>query len=243
MSETLFISDCHLDASRPDLTQHFIEFIKTRASKARVLYILGDLFEVWLGDDDPAEELNPIFEALQTLSKTTKVYFMAGNRDFLVGEKLAQKLNIELIQEPTIITLGQHKTALLHGDSLCTDDVDYQNFKSIVRTKEWQQNFINKPLTERQQIAKQLRKDSKKATLNKVLEITDVNQESVIEFFKMHHVTQIIHGHTHRPAIHQLNNLKRYVLGDWNPFASYLEWDEKQLTMHDGRINEQIQLK
>lgn len=236
MSETLFISDCHLDASRPELSQHFIEFIKTRAAKARVLYILGDLFEVWLGDDDPAAWLSPVFEAVHTLSKTTKIYFMVGNRDFLVGERLAHKINIELIQEPSIITLNDRRTALLHGDSLCSDDVDYQKFKALVRSKAWQCVFLAKPLLERQQIAHQLRKDSQQATKNKPLKISDVNQQSVTDYFKHYNVSQIIHGHTHRPAIHQHKHLMRYVLGDWQPQASYLQWDGKALTLHDFRV-------
>ncbi len=236
MSETLFISDCHLDVSRPEITQHFIEFIKTRASKARVLYILGDLFEVWLGDDDPAEELNPIFDALFNLSKNTKIFFMVGNRDFLVGEQLAKKINLEILNEPTFITLNQRKTALLHGDSLCTDDVDYQKFKTLVRTNAWQHEFLSKPLSERQDIANQLRKTSKEATQQKQNNITDVNQQSVLDYFKTHDVTQIIHGHTHRPAIHVIENLTRIVLGDWQPTASYLSWDEQTLSLNDPRV-------
>jgi len=238
MSETLFISDCHLDASRPEITQHFVEFIKTRASKARVLYILGDLFEVWLGDDDPAENLSPIFDVLFNLSKQTKIFFMAGNRDFLVGDQLAQKLNFEILSEPTFITLNQQKTALLHGDSLCTDDVDYQKFKALVRSDAWQQEFLAKPLSERQDIANHLRKTSKQATQQKQNAITDVNQHSVLEYFKTHDVTQIIHGHTHRPAIHKIQNLKRIVLGDWQPNASYLSWNGHSLSLHDSRVNE-----
>jgi UDP-2,3-diacylglucosamine hydrolase len=235
MSETLFISDSHLDALRPDITQHFVEFIKTRAAKARVLYILGDLFEVWLGDDDPAENLSPIFDALHNLSKHTKIFFMAGNRDFLVGDQLAKKLNFEILKEPTFITLNQQKTALLHGDSLCTDDVDYQKFKALVRSKNWQQDFLAKPLSERQHIALQLRKDSQKATQNKQIGITDVNSKSVLHYFKSHNVSQIIHGHTHRPAVHITNHLTRFVLGDWQPNASYLQWNGMSLTLHDKR--------
>ncbi len=237
MSETLFISDCHLDASRPEITRHFVEFIKTRAAKARVLYILGDLFEVWLGDDDPADNLSPIFDVLYSLQKTTKVFFMAGNRDFLIGHGLAKKLNFELLKEPTIITLNSQKTALLHGDSLCTDDVDYQSFRTLVRSKEWQHNFLAKPLAERQQIAKKLRGDSQKATKNKSNLITDVNLNSVLDFYKAQAVTQIIHGHTHRPAIHHYdNNLTRYVLGDWQPNASFIEWNGHSLSLHDPRV-------
>lgn len=236
MSETLFISDCHLDASRPEITQHFIEFIKTRATQARVLYILGDLFEVWLGDDDPADDLSSVMDALYQLQKTTKVFFMAGNRDFLVGEQLAKKLNFERLKEPTIITLNAQKTALLHGDSLCTDDLDYQSFKTLVRSKSWQDDFLAKPLIERQQIANKLRADSQKATIKKSNSITDVNLSSVLAFYKTHNVTQIIHGHTHRPAIHHYNDgLTRYVLGDWQPSASYIEWNGMALSLHDSR--------
>lgn len=236
MSETLFISDCHLDASRPDITQHFIEFLKARASKARALYILGDLFEVWLGDDDPAEELSPIFDALYELQKSTALFFMAGNRDFLVGEQLAKKLNFTILEEPHILSINHQKTALLHGDSLCTDDTDYQKFKSLVRSKHWQQDFLSKPLIERKSIALKLRHDSQIATKEKQDAITDVNNDSVLEYFKTHSVSTIIHGHTHRPAIHKMDQLTRYVLGDWQPTASYLQWDNHSLNLHDDRV-------
>ncbi|MBL7004984.1 MAG: UDP-2,3-diacylglucosamine diphosphatase [Gammaproteobacteria bacterium] len=236
--EILFISDCHLDVSRPDLIQHFIQFIKNRATQAKTLYILGDLFEVWLGDDDPAEGLTAVFDALIFLQKTCKTFFIAGNRDFLVGSTLTHKLGIERLTEPTIITLNNKKTALLHGDSLCSDDVEYQNFKKIVRSEAWQKEFLAMSLEKRRAIASQLRADSKTATQNKKMAITDTNRTAVLDYFKQHHVSQIIHGHTHRPAIHHYNEqqLTRYVLGDWQPTASYLSVQDGELTLHDERV-------
>lgn len=237
-AETLFISDCHLSAEQPEITQHFISFIKTRATKARVLYILGDLFELWLGDDDEAENLSSVLDVLHSLSKTTQIYFLAGNRDFLVGQNLAKQVGFKLINEPHIITLNQQKTALIHGDTLCTDDVDYQNFRQLVRSQAWQQEFLAKPLSERQAIAKQLRENSKQAMQGKQEQIMDVNQNAVLEFTKQHNITQLIHGHTHRPAIHYYpeQRLTRYVLGDWRPKASYLRLNNKQITLCDSRV-------
>lgn len=239
-NETLFISDSHLSGKYPDITANFIHFIKTRASKARVLYILGDLFELWLGDDDPATELSAVFEALIQLQKQTKVFFLSGNRDFLVGQQLAQTLGFELLTEPTIIQLNQQATALLHGDILCTDDIEYQNFRQQVRSKAWQQAFLAKPLAERQQIAQQMRDTSKTANQEKSEYIMDVNQQSVLDFFQRHQVTQMIHGHTHRPAVHHYQHnqqsFTRYVLGDWQPDASYLSCTDNGIQLVDSRV-------
>jgi len=239
--EILFISDLHLDRNQQQISLHFLNFIKTRAASARVLYILGDLFEVWSGDDDPAEEFTEIFDALKNLSKTTDIYFLAGNRDFLVGPQLAQKLGFEIIQGPHIIQQGSKRIALLHGDELCTDDIDYQKFKSMVRSSQWQHDFLSKPLSERLQITAQLRQQSKSEMAGKSADIMDVNQLEVTKVFKELNVDTIIHGHTHRPGIHQLeNNRQRIVLGDWNPEPSYISGLDGELKLVDPRVIDRV---
>jgi len=236
-SEILFISDLHLDQSHPQITENFLHFLKTRAPKARVLYILGDLFEVWLGDDDPAEEFQVVFNALQQLALDTEVFFMHGNRDFLIGDQLTRRLNLTLIHDPTVITLGSHKVGLMHGDLLCTDDIDYQNFRQLVRDPQWQQEFLAKPLSERKSIAAGLREKSSDAMQQKQNNIMDVNQQSVVDSMQNLDIDILIHGHTHRPAVHPLTgNKQRFVLGDWQPEPSYLSWSEGKFTLIDSRL-------
>ena len=235
--EILFISDLHLDQHKPEISQHFLTFIKTRAAHARVLYILGDLFEVWSGDDSPADEFSEIFNALQTLSKTADIYFLHGNRDFLVGQQLAQKIGFKIIQSPCVIKLASQQVVLLHGDELCTDDMEYQAFKKMVRGDKWQHDFLAKPLAERLAITAQLRKQSKSVMTEKSAGIMDVNQQAVVDTFDQLNVDTIIHGHTHRPAIHSLDQgRRRFVLGDWNPEPSYISWKDNELRLIDPRI-------
>ncbi len=235
--EYLFISDCHLDASRPEVTDALTVFLQQQASTAHCLYILGDLFEVWLGDD-ATFELSPILAALQQIAKNTEVYFIAGNRDFLLGENFATQAGLSIVTEPLSIELGGQAVLLIHGDSLCTDDHDYQEFRKMVRDPLWQSTFLSKPLTERQQIAAQLRQDSVAAMAQKSMQIMDVNQQAVDACFRTQSVDIIVHGHTHRPAIHRYpDNNTRYVLGDWNPGPSYLSWREDQgFKLVDSRV-------
>ncbi len=236
--EYLFISDCHLDASRPEISAALTGFLDNRAASARCLYILGDLFEVWLGDDDPAPEYRDVIESLRQLASRVEVFFMAGNRDFLLGSAFASKVNLSLLDEPHILQLGQDRAVLIHGDSLCTDDRDYQEFRSMVRTEKWQADFLGKPLEERQHIAARLRADSVDAMAQKSYEIMDVNQAAVQDCFTRNQVSTIIHGHTHRPAIHRYNSdLSRIVLGDWGQEPSYLSWTSVQgFDLHDPRL-------
>ena len=236
--EYLFISDCHLDANRLDISQNLIAFLKDRASRARFLYILGDLFEAWIGDDDPAPELEPIFQCFRDISTDTKIFFLAGNRDFLFNRKGAKRMEAQIIDEPTLLTFGNQKVALLHGDSMCTDDPEYQQFRKMVRGETWQNDFLAKPLTERKQIAIGLREQSKAAMQHKSMDIMDVNQNAVLSSFGELGVDIIIHGHTHRPAIHRYSyNHTRYVLGDWNPLPSFLSWRaDKGFELNDYRV-------
>jgi UDP-2,3-diacylglucosamine hydrolase len=238
-AEILFVSDLHLDQKQPEITKNFVNFLKARASQARALYILGDLFEVWLGDDDESESFSEVFENLKTFSSHAQLYFIHGNRDFLVGQQLADKLGITLLTEPQLIQLGDQKVALMHGDLLCTDDVDYQNFRNLVRQPAWQQQFLAKPLSERQQIAAALRQESAQAMNQKTSLIMDVNQTTVENLFDELGIDILIHGHTHRPAVHQHGQTRqRFVLGDWRPEASYISWKNNGLTLHDPRFNQ-----
>jgi UDP-2,3-diacylglucosamine hydrolase len=226
--EYLFISDCHLDAGRPEITRALVEFLQTRAREARYLYILGDLFEVWLGDDDPVDDLQTVVDSLQRLAASCEVFFLAGNRDFLLGEDFANRTGIILLQEPCILRLDHSRVVLIHGDSLCIDDHDYQAFRAMVRNPEWISGFLAKPLRERRQIAAKLRDDSTTAMQLKSLEIMDVNPDAVAGCFAENNADVIIHGHTHRPARHRYNTgFQRIVLGDWNPGPSYLSWDRE----------------
>ncbi len=236
--EYLFISDCHLDRSRPDISEHLTEYLVNRASTARFLYILGDLFEVWLGDDDPVTDLTGIIASLKKLSITTSIFFLAGNRDFLVGDGIAERAGFKILTEPVSLNLGGQRVILLHGDILCSDDHDYQAFRLQVRSPEWQSDFLQKPLAERQQIATGLRADSKAAMYDKSPEIMDVNRETVDSYFQQHGAEIIIHGHTHRPGVHRYTeSATRYVLGDWNPQPSYLSWSESSgFNLHDTRV-------
>lgn len=227
---TLFISDLHLDASRPQIVETFERFVHDEAAKTCALYILGDLFESWIGDDDDDAVATRVADALATLRGRVPVYFMHGNRDFLVGEQFAQRAGMTLLDDPTIIDLGGERTLLMHGDTLCTDDADYQRFRSVVREPAWQAQFLAKPLPERRAFAAQARGESRKQTAMKAAEIMDVNAEAVRAAMRAHGVRRLIHGHTHRPATHRFEldgaPAERIVLGDWYEQSSCLRYPE-----------------
>ena len=236
--EYLFISDCHLDASRPEVTAALVDFLNKRATKARYLFILGDLFEVWLGDDDPATEHQQVIALLQQLGRNTELFFMAGNRDFLLGKTFADENNITLLDEPHLLQLGATRAVLVHGDTLCTDDHDYQAFRSMVRVPEWQAAFLAKPLLERQRLTAQMRSHSIEAMAQKSMQIMDINPAAVQDCFRDNAANVIIHGHTHRPAVHNYDSkLSRIVLGDWSKEPSYLGWTQEEgFNLHDPRV-------
>ena len=236
--EYLFSSDCHVDASKPDISSNLLDFLQNRAIHARFLYILGDLFEVWLGDDGNSPDNEAVIKSLQSLARNTEVFFLAGNRDFLLGDLTAAEIGFKRIDDPTLLQLGEHRVALLHGDTLCTDDVEYQAFRNMVRNPDWQTQFLQKPLPERQAMATALRVKSAEAMAEKTAEIMDVNANAVTDCFADTGADIIIHGHTHRPAIHQYaDNYYRYVLGDWNPLPSFLSWDSTAgFKLTDSRV-------
>jgi len=232
MRDWLFISDLHLAPERPQIIDLFERFVSEIAVRADTLYILGDFVEYWLGDDDRAEGLNTAFSAFNQLKEAgTNVFMMHGNRDFLIGDDLAARCHFQLIEDPLPIQIQNHPALLMHGDTLCTDDVDYQKFRTMVRNTDWQNDFLSKPLKEREQIALSLREQSKQATADKSPDIMDVNQDAVVETIRHHGISTLIHGHTHRPAIHEFeidgNPVKRIVLGDWYETGSYLRIPEE----------------
>ena len=228
---TLFISDLHLDAQRPKIIDEFCRCALNYTS-LDAIYILGDFVEYWIGDDDDDHGLDAAFNTIRTLSESgIPVYLMHGNRDFLFGDQFAKKFGITLLTDPTVIDLYGTTTLLMHGDTLCTDDIAYQNFRTMVRDSRWQKDFLSKSLDERRTIVKELRNTSREAMSNKPEEIMDVNQKSVESAMREHQVTQLIHGHTHRPGIHnfELDNkpVTRFVLGDWYTHSSTLIFNEK----------------
>jgi UDP-2,3-diacylglucosamine hydrolase len=224
---TLFISDLHLNAQQPRITEQFLDFLATRTADAEALYILGDLFEYWAGDDDLDDELNrTVIGALAQVSRERGVYFMHGNRDFLIGAAFAQASGAQLLADPTLLDLYGAPTLLMHGDLLCTDDVRYQAFRKQVRDPAWQTQFLAKPLAERKATIEALRKMSETEKDGKSAAIMDVNLDSVAATLRAHGAPRLIHGHTHRPAHHQHDvggkQCERWVLPDWYEHGGYL---------------------
>ena len=220
-----FISDLHLDSATEELTRAFVAFLKQKINTCQSLYILGDLFEVWVGDDDTSPLIETVAGALSELAESgTAILLMHGNRDFLMGESFANKCKAVLLEEPTFISIGSKKLALLHGDSLCTGDLEYMKYRKLVRGSEWQQEILAKSLQQRQVIAQQMRQQSLSHNSNKPSNIMDVTPREVVNFVQKHEIDILVHGHTHRPAVHKIqldrpvhgsNEATRIVLGDW----------------------------
>lgn len=228
---TLFISDLHLCAERPAITTLFLDFLASRARRADALYILGDLFEYWIGDEALRQaEFQAISVGLKTLTAAgVPVYVMHGNRDFLIGDVFARETGCRLLPDPTRIDLYGVPTLLSHGDAMCTDDVEYMAFRKMVRAPAWQQAFLAKSPAERDAIVRHYREHSRESTANKRPEIMDVTANAVAELMRAHGVRHLIHGHTHRPGDHHfpLDNApaRRVVLGDWYEQGSVLRCD------------------
>ena len=232
---TLFISDLHLDPARPEITRLFRDFLDGEARAADALYILGDLFEAWVGDDDPSETGALVADRLRALSDAgIPVYFQRGNRDFLVGEAWARRAGLRILPDPAVIVLDGAPVLLMHGDLLCTDDVAYQAFRAQTRDPAWQAQFLSQPLEARLTFAQQARAASmaRQGELKQagtMEAITDVAPATVDDLFARYGVDRLIHGHTHRPAIHDLvvagRACRRIVLGDWYEQGSVLRVD------------------
>jgi len=225
--QTLFFSDLHLSASTPVIAKNYLALLQKEGIKSEAIYILGDFFEYWLGDDGITPEHQPILGALRHLSDSgIPLYFMHGNRDFLIGDTFAELTGCTILSDPTVIDLYGTPTLLMHGDLLCTDDIEYLAFREQVRNPAWQQHFLSLDMNARIEMAKQARDASKSSMQNKSEEIMDVNQATVEDYMNNAKVTHMIHGHTHRPAIHSFDingdTAQRIVLGDWGDKPSYL---------------------
>mgnify|MGYP000394768831 CR=1 FL=1 len=242
MPSTLVIADLHLSVERSDITECFFQFLTEHNSKHDALYILGDLFEAWVGDDDVTEFTDSIANAIHQFSNTTPVYFIHGNRDFLLGRKYAQRCGMTLLPEQLAIELYGRNVLFMHGDQLCTDDVDYQVFRKKSRTWWWRALMLMLPLSMRRKKAEEYRRRSIEQQSYKSLDIMDVNQAAVQQALQTSQSTLLIHGHTHRPAIHKLeNNKKRIVVGDWYTQGSVLTLTESDHELSYLPFNEQKQ--
>jgi len=225
----LFISDLHLAESRPAANEAFFAFIEGKARDAESLYILGDLFEYWVGDDDLADPFNGVVAGfLRGLSRSgVKLGVMQGNRDFLYGPAFGNATGAALLPDPLVVELGGKRTLLMHGDTLCTRDTDYQEWRRKVHSEDFQRDFLSKPLAARRELAASAREQSAVAKGAKAMEIMDVDEAAVRSALRRHGATLLIHGHTHRPGQHQLEvdgrRCERWVLPDWYGPGGYLE--------------------
>ena len=238
---TLFVSDVHLNVVRADIVGAFLAFLEQKARHADALFILGDLFDEWLGDDDHKPPHGEVCDALAALTATgLPVSVVHGNHDFLLGKKFAKRSGCSLLGDHTIIDIYGTSTLIMHGDTLCTDDVDYQAFRKMTRNPIMQKMFLSLPLAKRAEKAAGIRQGSREDVALKSDEIMDVTTEAVNAVMRKYNVRHLIHGHTHRPAVHSftLNDQEatRIVLGDWYEQDSVLIWDEAGYRL--GRIGE-----
>lgn len=225
--QTLFISDLHLEDQRPDITRAFFHLLDQFQGKVDRLFILGDFFEIWLGDDVLTDTARQVASRLKSFSDAgAGVYLMHGNRDFLLGEQYSAQCGAELLPEPTTIELSGRPCLLMHGDSLCTDDKPYMEFRAMVRNPLWQQGFLAKSVEDRIAFGRQARTQSQEDAKEKSTEILDVNQQEVVRVCEASRAPLFIHGHTHRPARHLVdtgkNQCERIVLGDWHQQGWYI---------------------
>ncbi len=234
----LFVSDLHLDAETPQAIEQFLEFLATHASQAEALYILGDLFEAWIGDDDPEREKARVCAALRALtSRGVPCFILHGNRDFLLAEGFCERTGASLLPDPVAIELGGERVLLTHGDALCVDDHAYQELRSAVRSPDWQRRFLALPVAVRAQLAERARAGSRAHTSRTVPDIMDVNAAAVAAAFRATGARRIIHGHTHRPAVHELTidgrPAQRIVLGAWYEQGSYLSYEDGRYELRE----------
>jgi UDP-2,3-diacylglucosamine hydrolase len=230
---TLFISDLHIDAARPAINTQFLQFLETEANGAEALYILGDLFESWIGDDAPDAAQSAAIRGLRKLTDGgVPCFVMHGNRDFLLSRQFCELSGAQLLADPVIVTLYGEPVLVMHGDALCSDDRAYQRLRATVRDAEWQRQFLALSIDSRQALAGAARAGSQAHTAAMEYAITDVNAESVAMALRAAGTSTLLHGHTHRPGIHALEvdgrPCTRIVLGDWYDQGSVLRWD------HDG---------
>ena len=238
MSRTFFISDLHLDPARPAVTAALAEFLQAN-SGCDALYILGDIFEAWVGDDDDAPIALEIAELFRNFTASgSPLFLMVGNRDFMLGTAFCASVGANLLPDPTVIDLYGTPTLLMHGDSLCTLDEEYMKFRAMARSPQWQTQMMASSLEERRALAAQLRTISKDAGSNKAQDIMDVTPDEVDRMMAEANVTRLIHGHTHRPARHKVTCGERIVLGDWESKGWYVEASSKNIGLTDFFINQ-----
>ncbi len=233
----LFVSDVHLDAAAPEATAQFLEFLAREAAAAEALYILGDLFEAWVGDDEPDPEKLRVCGGLKTLSaRGVPCFALHGNRDFLLGAGFEALSGCRLLPDPVVARLEAEDVLLTHGDVLCTDDHAYQELRTTVRDPDWQRRFLALPLERRELLANEARAGSRAHTARTVPYIMDVNAGAVERAFRAAGVRRMVHGHTHRPAIHELTvdavPRERLVLGAWYEQGSYLSYTGGDFSLH-----------
>lgn len=233
MSHTLFIADLHLCTEEPAITAGFLHFLRREAQQADALYILGDLFEAWIGDDDPNPLHAEVAHALRQLA--IPCYFIHGNRDFLLGKRFAKASGMTLLPEEKVLDLYGRRVLIMHGDTLCTDDQGYLRFRAKVQQRWLQTLFLALPLFVRQRIALKMRAGSRQANSSKSREIMDVNQQAVVAAMSRHQVQWLIHGHTHRPAVHPLliqgQAAERLVLGAWHEEGSMIKVSADEISL------------
>jgi len=237
-----FLSDLHLTPHAPGITRIFLDYLGNNARSAERVFILGDLFEAWPGDDaidDPDDRFDrDIIERLRALTESgTRVAFQHGNRDFLLGRHFSERTGVTLLPDPFLLSLPSRQFVLSHGDALCTDDMEYQSFRKQVRSPDWKTAFLNKPLAERKAIAAAMRQQSETSKREKTTQTMDLNPSATDEFLRAHGYATMIHGHTHRPARHDHVvdgiRVERWVLADWHEDrGEYLAWDGHQLSRH-----------
>lgn len=238
---SLFISDLHLDESRPEITRAFYKFLEARARTCEALYILGDFFEAWIGDDEDSDLSREVVAQLKQLTDSgVKLFIMHGNRDFLLGKLFCQQTGATLLNDPSTITLGEQKVLLMHGDSLCTKDIEYMKFREQARSSAWQDQLLSQPLEVRRALVAQMRAQSQAMNSNKSDDIMDVTPDEVVKAMKSAAANTFIHGHTHRPGIHDLDInqqvAKRFVLGDWESHLWFIEHKDNQLHLFKESI-------
>ena len=212
----LYLSDLHLEASNAPQFERWTELMADAVERVDEIVILGDLVEMWIGDDDPGEDAAALRACLSQTTQTTPVSLLPGNRDFLFGNAFAEQTGVHLLEDPSLTTDG---IMLAHGDALCTDDAEYQQVRSLLRSPAWQQDILGKSIEERQALGAMMRAQSRSANANKAANIMDVNQQEVETLLSKSPAQVLIHGHTHRPGIHHYQNGKRIVLGSWERCA------------------------
>jgi UDP-2,3-diacylglucosamine hydrolase len=232
----LVVSDLHLDSARPESARQFDQFLEDSARRARALYVLGDLFEAWIGDDDPDPHKRAVVASLRRLTSAgVALYFMHGNRDFLLGRRFAAETGGSLLTDPTLVEWHGRRALLSHGDALCTDDEPYQRLRALVREPIWQAQFLALSVAQRQALAEDARAGSRVHTAGQLPMLMDVNAEAVASVFRAAGVDTLVHGHTHRPGVyaHAVDGraCTRFVTGDWYTQGSLLRWDATGLRL------------